>query len=576
MSAMDIRTQFSHTVSLLLGRHSAHDDELAIAVIQAQKTLLYRQLLSLAWLPIVSSTLMALSLLGAHPPLPVILWYVTYITIPGSLFFLFFRNRKAIRKSKSATHTKQDAPGQFLRNAEHITSVSGVFWGITAPLFGAYSEELLIFMSVVIICHACGFAQLVSAIPRLVFRFTSLTLIPMSLMLMMRPSMLLTTLGVLGFAVFLTIMLSSLTSYRQLRAIAHSEARARRAETLLRSSIDAMPDAFAVYDFDGKMMLENTNHKSWTLDYLVPYTSNGEQLSQTPEGKWIKHSWNLVPEIGTLMVHTDITIQKRREAQLIEAREQAQRATGAQSRFLSRISHELRTPLNSVLGFSELLTPIADKRTSWDTVKEYADYIHSSGQHLLSLVDDIIDYTSVGDDADLMSVRTVDLEDTLKRAVEIGRAKAGMTSEHKILMRLTPDLRYLRTDKRVLERIIAGIISNSIKFSAPDSKIAISASFTKDGKPMIAIRDFGCGMSPEQVKAAFTAFYQGEDSHQRASEGTGIGLALVKKLAGILDADVDIASKPGRGTVVMLTFNSESALTSPFADEQAIAVKRTA
>lgn len=552
--------RFYKSLIYLLEKNQAPKDDLSTVVLKAQQALLYRQLLLLTVMPMVTSTLVVISLVTLQPPLPVIAWYLAYIGIPCTLLILFITKRKKIRTPETSAESKPNFQGNLMRASEKITTISGFFWGITVPLFGVESEEILVFMAIVQITHACGFGQLIAALPRMVFRFTSLTLIPVSIMLILRPSILLTTLGLLALAVFASIMISSFKSYQQLQTIAHSEARARLAETLLRSSIDAMPNALSVHAFDGELILENTKHKAWTFDYVIPSTITGEQIVQTEDGRWIQNSWNLVPEIGTLMLHTDITTHKHREVQLIEAREQAQRATGAQSRFVSRISHELRTPLNSVLGFSELLIPISQKQKSWSTVQEYVQYIHSSGQHLLSLVDDIIDYTSIGDEADKVSIGIVDLERTLSHASEIGRAKAGTLSSHKILLRLHPNLSHLKTDRRILERILANIIANAVKFSPPDSKIAISSSYNDDGHPVITVRDFGPGMAPQQIASAFTAFYQGDETHKRSSDGTGIGLALVKKLGALLNIEVQLASKPGRGTAVILTFEKSSAL----------------
>jgi signal transduction histidine kinase len=325
-----------------------------------------------------------------------------------------------------------------------------------------------------------------------------------------------------------------------------------------------MPYAFAVYDFSGALIIENSNHKSWQLTYPVPTSQCGERISQTHNNQWIKHSWNQVPETGTLTIHSNITDQKQREDLLIETREQARNAKGAQSRFLSRVSHELRTPLNSVLGFSELMQPIIDKRGSWALLKEYTDYIHTSGQHLLSLVDDIIDYTNIGDEADHnITFQTIELQAKLKHAIEIGKAKARTPSEHNILIRLHPDIRYLRTDERILERVIANIISNAIKFSAPDSKISLSTSLSDDGSPRITIRDYGHGMTPEQVKNAFSVFYQADDTYNRNSDGTGMGLSVVKKLVELIGGEIEILSKVGRGTAVILTLDPASMLITP-------------
>lgn len=542
---------------MLVGPYKPAEGDIAITVARAQQAVLYRQLITLAIIPFVTSTLIAFSLKSADTSFPVFLWYAVYVPLPISLLVLLLINKKAFKSRAGQKGSHKPFTGRLTRISENVSTLSGMFWGLATPLLAFENQELLIFMAVVQIAHACGFAQIVAPLPRLVFRFTALSLLPLTIMLLTTGNMLSGLLGLLSIAVFGSIMLSTSANYAQLRKIVLSETRAVRTEALLRASIDAIPDAFAVYDYSGAKILENKNHKSWALDYAVPASDVGDHVSRTADDKWFKHSWNLVPDVGTLTIHADITSQKLRESQLIQAREEAQLANGAQSRFLSRISHELRTPLNSVLGFSELLDQVATEKTKWETVQEYGEYIHSAGKHLLSLVDDIIDYTTIGDDVDAVDMRAIDVRSVLKRSVSISRTKAGVPSQHQILTRLHNDVMVIKTDRQILERILANIISNAIKFSRPDSKIAISTSLSKTGKPVLTVRDFGCGLSQDQINNAFNVFYQADDSHERASEGTGMGLAVVYKLAGLIGVDVQIISKPERGTAVIMTFNNE-------------------
>lgn len=565
---MKIAEQLSIYTSLLLGQHRLAKDDISITIARAQQLTLYRQLFPLAVVPIITSTILALCLVGTPSVKSALVWYALYVPIPIFLLVASLKNQKSAKSAQEDTNTARPFSGRLTRASENVSTLSGIYWGIATPLFAYQSNELLVFMAVVQISHSCGFAQLVAPLPRMVFRFTSLSLVPLAVMLIVTGDMHFVTLGALTLVVLGSIMYSSFTNFNQLRKVALSEARALRAESLLRASINAMPDAFAVYSFDRQIVLENKNHAEWALKYEVPATDAGEHISRKDDGKWIKHSWNIVPDVGTLTIHTDVTSQKLRETQLIQAREEAQLANGAQSRFLSRISHELRTPLNSVLGFSELLEPVAQKQKSWETVGEYVDYIHSAGKHLLSLVDDIIDFTSIGDDIDQLNLRAVEIALTVKRAVEIGRAKAGVPSNHNILIRLHDDVRFMTTDRHILERILANIISNAIKFSSPDSKIAISTSLSEDDAPVLTVRDFGYGMTQAQIKDAFTVFYQGDESHQRQSDGTGMGLAVVQRLAKLIEAEIKMISKPGRGTAVMITFSQDSALFTPKRDHQ--------
>jgi len=563
----------ANQVRFLMQPYRPAQGDIPVTIAKAQQAVLYRQLLPLAFLPVATSTLLLASLINHVPLLPVLIWYGLYILLPAGLLY---SSRKGQKRSKTLLQSinKPDTfTGRLTKISERISIISGVFWGMATPLFVTQNQELLIFMTVVQLSHACGFALMVAPLPRMVLRFTALSLIPLSVMLMLKADMMYVVLGLLTLAVFLAILVSSFNSYAQLRELALSQRRSARAEALLRASINAMPDALAVYGGDGTLVLENANHAAWDLKYQCPVSDSGERVLQTPEGLWIKRSWRQVPEAGTLIIQSDITGQKQREKLLIQAREQAQIAKDAQSRFLSRVSHELRTPLNSVLGFSELLIPLTQDRKQGDAIKEYTSYIHDAGKHLLSLVDDIIDYTSIGEDNTQTNIHVIELDKLVKQSVEIGRAKAGIESRHRILVRLHEDIRLINTDQTLLKRILAHIISNAIKFSPIDSKIAISATLNKAGQPVITIRDFGYGMTAEHVENIFQVFYQADDDHSRISEGTGMGLAVAKRIADVLDIDINIMSKPGRGTAFILTLPL-SAMVGPkavFIDEENIA-----
>ena len=537
---------------LLRPYHPAQED-IPVTIAKAQQAILYRQLLPLALLPIATSTLLLLSLLNHVRPSLILIWYGLYMPLPLGLLHFSRKGKKRSKTSLKSINTPRTFTGQLTKIAERISIISGLFWGLATPLFVTQNQELLVFMTVVQLSHACGFALMVAPLPRMVIRFSALSLIPLSVMLIFKTDMMYAALGLLTLAVFLAILFSSFNSYAQLRELTLSQRRSVRAEALLRASINAMPDALAVYAKDGALVLENANHTAWDLKYQCPVSESGERVLQTPEGLWIKRSWRQVPEAGTLIIQSNITGHKQREKLLIQAREQAQIAKDAQSRFLSRVSHELRTPLNSVLGFSELLIPLTQDRKPGDAIKEYTAYIHDAGKHLLSLVDDIIDYTSIGEDNTQINLHVVELDKLLKQSVEVGRAKAGIESQHRLLLRLHEDIRLINTDHALLKRIMAHIISNAIKFSPSDSKIAISTSLNKSGYPTITIRDFGYGMTPEQTENIFQVFYQADDAHSRTSEGTGMGLAVAKRIADLLQIDIKIMSKPGRGTAFVLT-----------------------
>lgn len=553
----------------MAGTYKVSDNDLARAVAFEQHAVLYRQLDMVAWISLATTTSVAAAVINAGFSWIVIAWYVLCLPVPILTLFLRARKRAARKASGNDTVKSGIAPsGNLMRATETSVTFIGCVWGSASLLFGYMGQEVLLFLVVMQAAVSCGFAQILAPLPRIVVRFSLVSLVPTSLALLLSSGMITSILGMLAWVLLGSIMFGSWGSYLQLRRIIHSEARAKDAQALLHASIDVMPDAFAVYSPTGKIIVENTKHKEWELDYELPVSRSGELTTKTDEGTWMQHRWRCVPDAGTLSIHSNITTQKQREALLIEARRMAELASGAQSRFLSRMSHELRTPLNSVLGFSELLRAVPPEGYSNESIEEYSTYIHDSGQHLLALVDDVIDYARLGDDGAELHIHDADLDSIVKRAISLGRVKAGVPSDHKFTIRLHENARIVRTDSKFFERILTNIISNSVKFSAPDSEIIITAVLDKSGQHVIAVRDFGTGIEQDKIDESYGAFYQGDQSKKRTHEGTGMGLALVRRLASIVGIRVKIVSKIGQGTAVMLGVDNVAASDAATVEER--------
>ena len=233
---------------------------------------------------------------------------------------------------------------------------------------------------------------------------------------------------------------------------------------------------------------------------------------------------------------------------LEEAREKAEQASRAKSAFLATVSHELRTPLNGILGFADLLR--SDLQSPEHL--EYAKIIHQSGEHLLTLVSEILDLAKIEAGEMQFQQNEVPLHGFLENTLAVHRSSAeakGLT----ISLHLAADLPdYLKTDATRLRQIINNLLSNAIKFTQQGS-IVLGA---RDEKEWIAIyvRDTGPGIAREDQEVIFEKFKQLENFLTREHGGTGLGLALVRQLVTHMDGHVSVESEPGRGatfTVLM-------------------------
>ena len=247
----------------------------------------------------------------------------------------------------------------------------------------------------------------------------------------------------------------------------------------------------------------------------------------------------------------DISGQRKVEQDLRSAMRQAQSADRAKSRFLAHMSHELRTPLNAILGFSDLLVTIPDLPR--DKIAEYANDIHISGQHLLDLINDVLDLSRV--ESDTMEIRpeAIDAGEAVAAALTTIRALAA--EKHLAVAVTTHTDEPVHADRRVLHQCLLNLLSNAVKYTPADGQIAveISPSRLPAGAPGIAIAiiDDGPGIPADRLARLGQPFVTGSDSYA-GTEGTGLGLAITSALATRLNGCLDMKSAVGAGTRMTL------------------------
>jgi two-component system cell cycle sensor histidine kinase PleC len=398
-----------------------------------------------------------------------------------------------------------------------------------------------------------------------------------------------------------------------------AQARAQSAETRLRDAIESVSEAFVLWDRMGRLVMCNRNYRSFfrlepavlkpgaaraQVERLANLAirrelppvgdSGGVREAELVEGRWVQISQSPTAEGGLVVTAADITVLKVQEearrlneeqlrnavANLERSQEQlselarkyeaekvrAEGANQAKSEFLANMSHELRTPLNAINGFSEIMVgemygPLGDRR-----YHDYARDILSSGQHLLALINDVLDMSKI--EAGKMSLRfePLSLDEVSEDAVRLVRNRAE-SSGLVLDCHFGPELPEVEADYRAVKQILLNLLSNAVKFTPRGGRITVSAERQESllgERVRVSVHDTGIGIAPADLERLARPFEQIETQHAKTQQGTGLGLALTKSLVEMHGGLLDLRSAPGRGTTASFSLPvQQSVLAAP-------------
>ncbi len=373
----------------------------------------------------------------------------------------------------------------------------------------------------------------------------------------------------------------------------YAEHRARQAERRLSDAIDSVSEAFVLWSRNDRLLMCNDTFRTTfnvearllkpgaprqAVEQVMAMAIRRRERLTGPigasevelyDGRWLHLSERQTADGGVVVTATDISALKRQEADLLQnqqrleenaralvelaekhqiASETAESASRAKSEFLANMSHELRTPLNAIIGFSEIMQremygPLGDHR-----YKEYAGDILSSGQHLLALINDILDMSKIEAGKLTLRPEPLDLPEMVDDVIRLVRTRAeagGLTLAVDI-----PILPAVDADYRALKQILLNLLSNAVKFTPRGGKVEVSAAERPGGRVRVWIKDTGIGIAKADLSRLAKPFEQIENQHSKTQQGTGLGLALTKSLVERHGGALEIESQPGVGTTV--------------------------
>jgi cell cycle sensor histidine kinase DivJ len=264
-------------------------------------------------------------------------------------------------------------------------------------------------------------------------------------------------------------------------------------------------------------------------------------LEQAPEAPGAAES-----EVVAVM--RDVTDRKLQEQALDTARAAAEQADASKSRFLATMSHELRTPLNAIIGFSEMIAQEDVLMIDAVRRKEYAQLINDSGQHLLSVVNGILDMSKMESGNFEISPEPFAPRGALLNCCNLLALKARENGID-LVTRAAEDLPVLTGDPRAFKQIVLNLVSNAIKFTERGGTVTVSAS-VKGSRLVLRVADNGVGIAADDLKRIGDPFFQAGKTYQRRHEGTGLGLSIVKSLVALHGGEMTVQSRIDEGTTV--------------------------
>jgi two-component system cell cycle sensor histidine kinase PleC len=260
---------------------------------------------------------------------------------------------------------------------------------------------------------------------------------------------------------------------------------------------------------------------------------------------------------------------------LVSERADAQNANKVKSMFLANTSHELRTPLNAIIGFSSLIGNLATRGVSEAKLIDYANTITTSGEHLLALINDLLDMSKIEAGRFELDEQAVSLGGVIDGLIDLVRLQAEQRSIRLVFERTIADAT-IKADPKAIRQILLNLLSNAVKFSNQGGRVSVSIQSASGGILSIFIADTGVGIAPDALERVFQPFERAQSAAAVKIEGTGLGLSIARGLISLHGGNIVLESSLGKGTTAIVTVPANRVIAIQTADKPLPATSRTA
>jgi PAS domain S-box-containing protein len=398
-----------------------------------------------------------------------------------------------------------------------------------------------------------------------------------------------------GAAVYIALV-------RDISARAAAESMAAQAQQQLVDALESISEAFVLYDAQDRILLFNQKFRElhgpcanlinvgarfddvaravaaqglipeaagriqeWVRERVSQHSNPTESFDmELGDGRWLRIAERRTRDGGIVGTMTEITEEKRRERELRRARDAAELANRSKSEFLANMSHELRTPLNAIIGFSELMKNEVLGTIGIPAYTGYVRDIHDSANHLLNIINDILDLSRIEAGKLKLFETGVDLGSAAQATARLVTERAA-DSGVRVTTEVEKELPTLWGDERLVKQILINLLANAVKFTPRGGSVGVRSFKDQEGRLGLSVTDTGIGIAESDLARVMEPFGQADGSLRRRYEGTGLGLPLVRSFVELHGAAFELKSQVGSGTTAIVTFPVERTMLRPAA-----------